>query len=146
MLTRETIMLRTSTMVALSVLLPLAGCDSGDGLERVVVSGSVNFKGIPVEYGQLRFKPQGGTAGPVTIASVRDGRYVADGQGGVPVGEHRVEILSYDMKAVGGQWPGGPGANPPPQLLPAKFNTRSQLNAAVVSSAEPMTLDFDLSP
>ena len=133
-------------MAALSVLLPLAGCGSGDGLERVVVSGSVSFKGQPVDFGQLRFKPQAGTAGPVTIAPVREGRYLADARGGVPVGEHRVEILSFDMKAVDSQWPSGPGANPPPQLLPAKFNTRSQLKAAVVTSAEPMTLDFDLSP
>lgn len=125
-------------------LLSLVGCGASDGLQRVVVSGQVSYQGTPVEHGQVRFVPHSEIAGPVTIASICDGRYTADGQGGVPVGEHRVELLSYDLKAVGGKWPTGPGASPPPQLLPAKYNKHSELHASVQQGSEPLTIDFEL--
>ena len=136
--------LPTTILLACLAFAPM-GCGSSDDLQRVVVSGRVTFKGQPVEFGQLRFKPESSTRGPVTIAPVREGKYLADNQGGVPVGEHIVEILSYDMKAVNGKWPDGPGSNPPPQILPAKFNTQSQLTVSI-DGTKAITHDFDLTP
>ena len=116
---------------ALTLLVALTSCGTGDGLQRIVASGEVNYQGMPVEYGQVRFVPQSETSGPVTIASVRDGRYTANGQGGVPVGEHRVEVLSYELKTVGSKWPTGPGSPPPPQLIAANYNTLSELQVTL---------------
>lgn len=137
-------MRNASTLAIWSLLVAFGGCGPDDGLERVVVAGRVSYKGQPVEYGQLRFRPQSDTEGPVTIAAVREGRYLADSQGGVPVGEHRVEILAYNLKAVGGNWPTGPGANPPPQVLPSRYNKQSELRAMVPPKAETLNIDFDL--
>jgi hypothetical protein len=80
----------------------------------------------------------------VTIEAIENGHYVAKANGGLPVGEHRVEILAYDLSKSDGKWPAGPGVPVPPQILPAKYNTRSQLTVSVERTGSELTRDFQL--
>jgi hypothetical protein len=118
------------------------GCGGGDGLSKVLVSGSVTYDGKAVEKGQIRFVPQDGTTGPITIASVDGGRYTTESSGGVPVGAHRVEIKGYDAHEYQTA-PTGPGSPPVKQLLPDKYNRASTLTAELTKESGE-TLDFAL--
>ena len=117
----------------------VAGCGR-DGPDRTVVSGAVRYRGQPVKEGEIRFYPLPGTETPMALALIRDGQYVADGLGGVPVGKHKVEITAYsggkasediEKQSVGKQY------------IPAKFNTATTLEITVASGG-PITQDYDL--
>lgn len=82
-------------LVLVGMLVLPAGCGS-DGLHRVVVTGSINLNGAPIDDGQIRFIPEIGTVGPLTVAPIRQGQYRCDVNGGVPMGTHRIEILAWD--------------------------------------------------
>jgi hypothetical protein len=117
------------------------GCNHGDGIGRVVVKGEVTLKQQPVEDGQIRFVPIGNTAGPITIEPIQGGKYTCEHNGGIPIGEHRVEILAWDPKVP---QPLGPGQPPRPQWAPPQYNRESKLTAAIDGSDDPHTQNFDL--
>ena len=119
----------------------LVGCGPSDGLTRVVVNGNVHLGGAPVERGQIRFIPHVDTEGPVTIQEIRDGEYSCEKSGGVPVGQHRVEILAWDPSIP---FPTGPGQATPQQLVPKKYNVDSELTVTLDNSSNPVVKDFDL--
>jgi hypothetical protein len=119
----------------------VAGCGRGDGLNRVVVSGTVTLDGLPAEVGQIRFIPQGDTPGPVTISPIDGGRYESNEFGGVPAGGHRVEILVWDPKVPPPRGPGGPQR---PQWAPEKYNRKSELTFEVADSGGTAIKDWNL--
>jgi hypothetical protein len=119
----------------------LVGCGSSDGLTRVIVKGDVRLNGSPVEKGQIRFIPQVGSKGPVYLQDILDGKYVCDRAGGVPVGQHRIEILAWDPSVP---FPKGPGAPTPKQLAPEKYNVKSELTITLDDATNPVVKDFDL--
>ena len=127
--------------VAALLLSILPGCSSGDGFERIGVSGDVTHRGEPVVQGQIRFVPQPGTMAPLVVEAIRDGRYATTTTGGVPVGAFRVEIRAFDPNAPPQKSPLDP---PPRQLLPDEFNTNSQLEAVFKSGDTDGVLDFNL--
>lgn len=117
------------------------GCSGGD-LEKVVVSGTVTYEGEPVHYGYVTFKPIRGTKGPSSGALINDGKYVADGKGGVPVGTHQVSIRAFrpDPNATPAQLKEGASI----QYLPPKYDRNSQLELVVTGESGMMTKDFHL--
>ncbi|MEX0642644.1 MAG: hypothetical protein WD468_08075 [Pirellulales bacterium] len=117
------------------------GCRRGDGLNRVVVSGAVKLDGKPVEDGQIRYIPVGDTQGPVSVSRIEHGQYVCQDFGGVPAGEHRVEILVWDPNIP---HPSGPGLPPRPQWAPEKYNKNSELVATVDASRDMKATDWNL--
>ena len=123
------------------VAIHFIGCGRSDGLTRVVVNGNVRLSGSPVERGQIRFIPHVDTAGPVTIEEILDGEYSCERSGGVPVGQHRVEILAWDPSVP---FPTGPGQPTPKQLAPKKYNVDSELVVTLDDSSNPVVKDFDL--
>lgn len=126
-----------------TALLPaLAGCKRGDGLERIPLSGAVTFMGQSVVDGQIRLVPKPGTAAPLTIVTIADGRYDTSTLGGAPVGQYRVEVRSFDPKTPAPIAPGQPQRT---QLLPAQFNSQSTLELEVKSGETNTTKDFNLS-
>lgn len=129
--------------ICLTLLIAFAiGCGRiGSG--RVIVSGNVTYAGQPVSIGQIRFIPQQGTIGPLTISIIKDGSYSSKATGGVPVGEHRVEILSFDPEEYANA-PIGPGTPPPKQLLPSKYNNESTLSASIDATHSTKTINFAL--
>jgi hypothetical protein len=122
----------------------VAGCGPRDGIERVRLSGRITFDGQVLEVGQIRFVPQAGTKGPVTIERFRDGTYTTDTTNGVPVGSHRVEILAHTLENYD-KWPVGPGVPPLPQILPPQFNDQSTLTIELPSGTKKRVHDFELS-
>ncbi len=134
--------------VGLLLLLTLAGCGI-EGPERVVVTGEVTYQGQPLEKGQIRFVPAPGSKAPASGALVVDGRYTVDGKGGVPLGTHKITIKAYLLADVQDQPADSreqtPETTPPPQqYLPAKYNTKTELQITIPPGSRKITKDFKL--
>jgi hypothetical protein len=124
-----------------SVLLLIAlcsGCSRGPK-DRVLVTGEVTYGGAPVEDGLIRFQPIGNTVGNISVAMIVDGKYRAEGMGGVPRGSHRVDIRAFDPSTRSA----GPGPSRA-QLLPDKYNKQSQLTVELTGDAIQVVQDFHL--
>lgn len=119
---------RGASGLNLALLLALAGCGGKDSVERVPVSGTVTFQGQPVQDGQIRFVPDAETATGVVIEAIENERYATKSSGGLTPGKYRVEILAFDP-----QTPPPQTAEDPPrkQLIPDKYNQRTQLRLTV---------------
>jgi hypothetical protein len=127
-----------------------SGCRR-DGPERVKLSGTVTYRGEPVKTGQLRFIPTKGTEGPTEGAMIVDGQYQAIGKGGVPVGTYTVTILAWNRRAPRRDRPSPEEASgrpndgaPRQQLLPAKYNSQSQLEITLKPGSGSIVQDFAL--
>jgi len=122
----------------------LMGCGgSDDAPVRRIVTGKVLYQNQTIDKGTIRFIPQ--PSGPVASARIVDGSYRVENKGGVPLGEHRVEIRS----AAGGTelveaevMPDKKAA--PVIVIPKKYNDDSNLNAVVESGDGELELDFTL--
>lgn len=120
------------------------GCGGGD-LEKVVVSGNVSYRGRPVENGDVLFYPAANTQGPVSGASIKDGRYVASAKGGVPVGRHQVQIRAFRTDTpvpTTVEELDAPGRRR--QYLPPKYNTNTELKITIPPGDRKITRDFEL--
>jgi hypothetical protein len=133
---------RCSCLLAIAIAATQCiGCGRSDGLTRVEVTGNVRLGGSPITRGQIRFIPHVDTAGPVTIEEIQNGEYSCQRAGGVPIGQHRVEILAWDPSVP---FPTGPGQLTPKQLAPKKYNVDSELVVTLEDSSNPVVKDFDL--
>jgi hypothetical protein len=135
---------RLSFLTLTLTLACLAGCGKSSGIEKVVVTGMVTLDGQPIPNGEIRFIPASGTPGPISGGAIKEGQYVAQGRGGVPLGNHQVDIRAYRVKAKG---PGQAGSidaegGPAVQYLDAKYNERTTLTAEI--DATTQTKDFEL--
>jgi hypothetical protein len=124
----------------------LSGCGR-NGLDKVVVSGQVAYRGEPVNNGEILFYPSGDTKGPVSGASIKDGHYEAVGKGGVPVGTHRVVVRGFraaarSAKAAATAAKIGIEGGVREQYLPAKYNDQTTLEVTV--NSDQVTHDFQL--
>ena len=131
--------------IVLSAL--LLGCGKSGSVEYVVVSGEVSWQGKPVSRGTIRFVPQGETKGPTSAAEIIDGKYEVTARGGVPIGEHRVEIVAVAggrSMAEENSMPADDGSARLIQYIPAKYNKQSELKAAIESGIKSISLDYDL--
>ena len=132
----------------------LAGCGRlDDGVQRVVVTGTVTYRGEPVSEGSMLLVPSGEAGGASLDTSIVDGSYRMDRQGGVPVGNYRVKILAYqkDLKDDGRRTVGpasqvGPQkhSSAPRQYLPEKYNVKTELKISVEAGAGSLVRDFAL--
>jgi hypothetical protein len=132
-----------AALMALATL-TLLGCGKSSGLDKVVVRGTVTLDGQPISNGEIRFIPAPGTVGPISGGPIKDGVYVAEGRGGVPLGEHLVEIKAYRAMAKG---PGqsasaNPEGGPAEQYLDKRYNEQTTLKATIAADTE--TQDFQL--
>ena len=130
--------------ICLLALVTGYGCRHSD-LEKVVVRGEVTYAGEPIANGQIRFAPIEGTKGPISGGVIKDGKYEAQGKGGVPLGKHRVEIYGYRpiKKAAGGLQNEGGDAE---QFIPAKYSGGSSLTATITAQNASEPVDFKLDP
>jgi hypothetical protein len=80
----------TNRTIVLMVLVVAAGC----GKKNVPVHGTVTYQGQPVDAGLISFTPIEDSAGPVSRATIREGRYEVSARGGLSFGKHRVEVLA----------------------------------------------------
>ena len=127
-----------STLIVFAVIVVIAGCSGGPVM--TTVEGTVSVDGKPLGNGSITFEPadgQGRTAG----ATIEDGKYVAE----VPPGQKKVRITGFE---VTGQVPAYQGMPNSPMrdvvkdVVPEKYNAKSQLELSVDTS--PTTGNFDL--
>lgn len=115
-------------MIAACFGLFAAGCSSNADVGQV--SGTVTLDGQPLATGLIRFVPVDGQS-PTADTAISDGAYSAT----VPPGDKRVEITS--AKVVGKRkaydTPDSPMIDITGELLPARYNTRTELTLTVVA-------------
>ena len=127
----------------------ICGCGR-QGPERVTVSGNVTYRGQPLKEGMIRLIPTPGTNAPVSTAAIIDGRYTLAAHGGVPVGTHKIEIMAYRANkqqppdTALSDFPGVGSKAKVVQIIPEKYNTKSELEITVPSGSGKITKDFDL--
>lgn len=138
---RVGVVLPTAVLAFCGVVTMLGGCSDDDPYNRVSVSGNVTYEDQPVAYGRIRFIAKPGTTAPLVVEKITDGRYATTKSGGVPVGQYRVEIRSFDPDAPPRKFMNDP---PPEQLLPAKYNTQSELEFTVEAGQGDITENFEL--
>jgi hypothetical protein len=123
--------------------LALVGLGCSSDSDRSRVKGVVSYNGEPVDDGGIAFLPEdGGAAQFRATGEILDGHYDLDDKRGPAPGKYKVEI--FWNKKTGRQIKGASGAtrDERSQVLPAKFNTNTELKVEVKSGTN--TLDFDL--
>ena len=109
--------------IAIGALLSLvAGCNSQP--EQGTLDGKVTLDGAPLQTGLIRFVPIDGQT-PTADATITDGSFRAT----VPPGEKRVEINAPQVtgKRKAYDTPDSPMLDVVRELLPAKYNAKSEL-------------------
>lgn len=126
-------------------LVTLIGCDNA-GKGRVVLTGKLSYRGEPLDVGEIRFIPESGTKAPLTIVPFRGGSYDSAITNGVPVGKYRVEITAMrsSTAAKSKMVNGDELPVPAGEVLPAKYNTKSELTEDVTSGERSKVRDFVL--
>jgi hypothetical protein len=122
------------------VLIVLAAAASGCGPSKAVVKGTVTLDGAPLAEGTINFFPedgQGATAG----GPVSNGSFSVD----VPPGAKVVKISA--SKVVGrepmyGNDTNGPMKEVRNEIIPAKYNSKSELKFEVKPANEPVKYDL----
>jgi hypothetical protein len=129
----------------IAFVLMLSGCGgAGEG----GVSGSVTFRGQPLEEGSIQFCTAGERSVPVAGARVVAGHYKVPSSHGLAPGTYVVRISSPEPIAAPpkDEKAASPFAMSAPQTrerIPAKYNARSTLTAEV-RAGERARFDFDL--
>lgn len=124
------------------VAMTLAGCGSAiDTGGRKAVTGDVTLDGVPIVEGSIRFEPQSGTT--ATGAMIADGKYEIPADKGLLPGSYRVYINALEPvedNRSADDMMNNPGP-PRKELIPAKYNKKSELTADV-SESGPNKFDF----
>ncbi len=113
--------------VGLAVL-AIAGCSGGDPLQRQAISGTVTFKGQPLDKGTIKFLPADPQSkGAPGGAAITNGQFSLPAAQGLAPGKYRVQISS----PVGGVEPGpdeapGESSKLAEERIPASWNTESK--------------------
>jgi hypothetical protein len=128
------------------VLWGLAGCNTGDELDRQPVAGAVTLDGTPLDVGTIRFLPDSAEATTETSTTVEGGKYAFSRASGPVPGTYKVLISSAKSESF--ELPQGktPGEFHPPlakEKVPAKYNVKSTLTATV-KAGQGTPIDFTL--
>ena len=139
--------MRTQSPTARALALALAvapGCGpTSDGIDRQPVSGAVMLDKKPLTQGSITFTPL--ADGPSAGGTIDQGRYSVARAEGPAQGPYRVTIVA--MRPTGRKLPdpeGPPGslAEELQNVVPSRYNTRSELTVEVKAGGN--TFDFDL--
>jgi hypothetical protein len=108
------------------------GCGGAtDDLPREPVYGSVTFEDKPVASGMIQFLPASPEAGTQAGAKIENGSYSVPREGGPVPGKYQVVINASSGDAASPSGAPGKAAPVPKEIIPAKYNTRSELTAEV---------------
>jgi hypothetical protein len=129
---------RFVTCCLTAALVTAGGCGP-DGPEVAPVTGTITMDGMPLDDALVEFSPQAAgrpSYGRTDLEGRYELRYTQDRLGAMP-GEHIVRIKTYRR------------ANPDdgvygrPELVPAKYNTKSELKRTVESKKNLINLDLE---
>ena len=117
--------------VILSVLAWLPGCQEAGPS----ISGRVTVDDVALSQGTVSLRPLPGTKGPSVGGKIVDGRFRIGPAAGLVPGKYRVEITSLRDTGETVVDPSfGTEVSVATQFLPARFNTRSELEVEVSPS------------
>lgn len=121
-----------TAMFATAIASAQAGCNQGPAVGNV--TGEVTFDGQPVKDGHVLFTPLDGS-GQTGGGSIHEGKLEAQN---VPVGKMKVEL--HGNKVIGKRkaydTPESPWEDDIAELLPAKYNFKSELTLEVKRGAQ----------
>jgi hypothetical protein len=131
------------------IMVSVVGVGCRRGPMRVVVAGTVTYRGQPITDGAITFLPRQAAEAPTTIVPITDGKYKADSRGGLPVGTYAVQIVGFHNRSKSRFQPaeiGQPSPEPEKdqQYIPAKYNVQTQLQMTLEPGRGPVTRDFAL--
>lgn len=130
---------RCAALAAIGLSLGLAGClDSGDGLNRVAVSGKVTIEGEPLAKGAVTFRPVG--EGAETTGEVEAGTFTIPAADGPTPGKYRVSANETIERPEGDKLN---NFTLQPQTKPSRTTIGGPLDAEVKAEGEnTYTFDF----
>jgi hypothetical protein len=102
----------------------LPGCGNDDG--RCAVEGSVTLHGKPLDQGSIEFHFTGAQKGSAGGALIREGKYVVPREHGLLPGSYRVVLSAPPAAGAASALPGPDQKGPPPDRIPASYNTDSK--------------------
>lgn len=130
--------------IAILFLLPIVcGCGPRCTIPLAKVSGSVTYKGKPLDHGRVVFTPEGGGSGVPAVGGIRkDGTFemsVAGGHQGAPLGKFVVTVICYEKRPPEHD---RDMAYRPQSVLPPKYtdNAQSTLRFEVKTGDNPCQL------
>ncbi|MDB5338247.1 MAG: hypothetical protein JWN70_3866 [Planctomycetaceae bacterium] len=126
----------------IAVMLLSCGC-GGDNVRKTAVKGEVLLDGKPVPQGRITFEPTGGTTGPASGASIKNGAFEISAENGVTVGKNLVRINSN--KPTGKKVKSSISSDMLDETvegIPEKYNSKSKLEKEIEEG--PNEISFDL--
>lgn len=133
-------MSRVLLLCALLMALTLSGC--GEDPAGSSVSGTVTFRGQPLDHGVIQFSPldnQDTQSG----AAITAGKYEVPAATGLAPGKYQVRIMSGDKgQNVDEEMPGEPRA-PGKELIPPEYNAKAKQTVEVKTDS-PNVFDFKI--
>ena len=119
--------LRRIFLAALAAAI-VTGC--GSGYPRLAVSGTVKFKGEPLDQGRIEFHPPE-NMGTMSGTGIQNGRYAIPRDKGLNPATYEVRIWSYDEKGAKTEGVPGEAGLGFKERIPKKYNSASTLKADV---------------
>lgn len=115
-----------TALVCLTIV-AVAGCGGGDPLARQAVSGTVTFKGQPLDKGTITFLPADPQGKGMGGATITNGQFSLPAAQGLPPGRYRVQISSPTggAEVTPGEAP-GESSKLAEERIPASWNTESK--------------------
>jgi len=123
------------TIIGLLALTWNAGCSR----PAASVSGKVTLDGAPLDDANISFVPQADTQKQAGWATISGGQYSIPESNGLGTGEFHVEIRALRPT---GEKSNDPTMIPAREIIPAKYNTQTQLTAEI--KAGDNVKDFEL--
>jgi len=124
---------RRRVWVVLLLSLPWAGCNK---LDTLGLDGEVTFDGQPVSTGTISFEPQDPNTGTFVATTIEDGKYALSAEKGVKPGAYRVRISAPDLSSAPPQAAHAEGSVVIPELIPAAWNTNSEVKIEARADGE----------
>jgi len=142
-MTRRVLRYRCWSSITLCVL-ALNGCVRPVVENRGEVRGTVVLDGEPLAEGSILFEPTGGNSGPVSGATIRDGKYHVVAKKGPPIGLNRIEIngVKRTGRKIAAPPPGRGMIDEIVEMVPDRYNEESKLEREVTKGEN--VIDFEL--
>jgi hypothetical protein len=140
---------RQATSKPIVILLTLfvwPGCSGDDPLNRQAISGTIRLGGQPLAAGAVLLDPISERTGTAVGATIHDGGFAIARKDGPVPGSYKVRI--YASSRIQAPAPKGASQRKPRpmvELIPEKYNSRTELSAEIVSG-QSSPLIYDLAP
>jgi hypothetical protein len=108
----------------------LASCDTGP--QKQAISGTITFKGKPLDQGLIQFAPASPEIPTASGANIQNGKYAIPRDKGLLPGTYDVRISAPEAGTVAKEeaMPGEAGP-PAKERIPAKYNANTTLKFEV---------------